>query len=274
MAGEIQDLRETFEEYGIDYSQPGFYNDPNFIAQEQANPEFLKLYGFFVQFRDYDREYLDFVRRTLPRVAEVLHDELKRDGRLRACIDMSLGLTKVLERHSIWCAGVEGAFNADYPDSSIEAKHLWHIDDEAPPQNGRKTPGHVWVLCPPFNIVDLTIKYQPYDEGQEAYLPDFILQEDTRPFTATLRDLCSPGVRNAIVQHGLTQDEYFERTPFAAFTRLMPPLHFKFSNTTLRYIPYSFTASDGQGIEGIHNLRFSGKSLLTVYEERIAPIFA
>ena len=77
-----------------------------------------------------------------------------------------------------------------------------------------------------------------------------------------------------MAQHGVSQDEYFEQITFADFTRWVPPLQFKLSDTTLRYIPYSFTASDAQDVEGIHNLTFSGKSLSAVYNERLAPLFA
>lgn len=270
----LKKLDAVFCQAGIDTSYSGFYNDPAFVRLEEQNPYFLQNYGFFVKYQSYKPKYLDYVRAVVPPVVKILHDELKFDGRLSACVDMSNGMSKVLEQHGIWCAVVAGGFNAKYPDPAIEDRYLWHLNDPSKPFCLGSMPGHVWLFCPPFEVIDITIKYQPYNQGQAEYLPSVVLQEKGTPFTATMRDLCGLAVRKVVAAHGISESQYFEQTLFSHFTKHMRPMQYKIKKTKLRYIPFNFMASDAKGIEGVQNLTFRGKSLHALYLEKLVPILS
>nr|WP_321513830.1 hypothetical protein [uncultured Pseudodesulfovibrio sp.] len=263
-------LKKMFEDTGVDTSTPGFYNDKNFIAQEQNDPSFLQAYGFWVYYRNYSDKYLKKVKSIVPTILSVVQHELVEDGRMGACVDVSQVLSKILERHGIWCVMVEGAFNADYPDdANISEKYLWHFDDPKSLRE-RLPPGHVWLHCPPYQVVDITIKQQPYTEGQSDYLPEIVAQEEVDIFDAKVGDICSPEVRSTIAAMGLTPKVFMTQSGVDGFSELVRPVSFEAEQTTLRYIPISFTASDGE-LENMGNLILSGRNPCQLYTDKVLP---
>lgn len=268
----LEGLQKIFREHKISIKNPGFYNDPAFIVAENADPKFLQTYGFYVLNKKYDDDYLLYVERVLPQIAQVLFTELKNDGRSGACVDMSTCLMKILELHGIWSVAVTGAFNAVFPDPQITERNFWHLDD---PQNPcRPMPGHAWLHCPPYMVVDLTIKLQPYTQGQEKYLTDFVLQKDYNTFSAKLEDLCGPEVCNVVSSLGFTEKKFFDSLGFSHFTQLIKPSTFTINDTIYNYIPFSFIASDPVSLSEMKNLTLSGKTIDDVYQNKIKSIFA
>src|SRR6266511_2359910 len=75
-------LEATFRQLGIDISEPGFYDSPGFMAQEQRDPEFLVRYAEFVNLRRATPEYEAFARSQTVKAAAFLHERLVKDGRL------------------------------------------------------------------------------------------------------------------------------------------------------------------------------------------------
>ena len=267
----LEHLEKTFSEHKININNPGFYNDPAFIAAEQADPRFLQNYGFYVLNRTYDDDYLLYVERILPQIAQILFSELKVDGRLGACGDMSTCLMKILELHGIWSVVVTGAFNAVFPDPQITERYFWHFDD--PEDIFHQIPGHVWLHCPPYMVVDLTIKLQPYKQMQDKYLTDFVLQKDFNNLTAKFEDLCGPEVCKTVLKSGLTEKKYLNLIRFSHFTQLVPSVTFSISDTVYNYIPFSFTVSDAANLCEMKNLTLSGKTIEDVYQNKIKTIF-
>src|SRR4051812_3576612 len=58
-------------------------------------------------------------------------------------------------------------------------------------------PGHVWVVAPPFEIVDIALKTQPYDRGEAGFVPDLLCLENAKRITAGPEDYCSGRVLRA-----------------------------------------------------------------------------
>ena len=265
----LDSLIKTFKENSIDYSYPGFYNDPQFIKKEETDSLFLQKYGLYVKLRKYEDEYLQSVRRIVPQVVEKLYRELELDGRKGACVDMSLSIMKILEKHDIWCVAVAGSMNTIFPVSAnIQNMFFWHFDIH--PQ-GKPVPGHVWCYCPPYEIVDLTIRQQLYECGQENYLPAYILNEHGEPFLETMTEVYSPEYRELLKTQGVKIEQYANQNP--NFRTYMNPLQCTFKNTKNRYIPYSFTFPGAVEIEEMLSMTFSGKSLSEIYQSEIIPIF-
>jgi len=85
-------LEGIFIRYGIDYSLPGFYDDPAFTAQEREDPNFLANYANYVELRPYSPDYLRHTRMIVGRLADYLYAQLKRDGRQNACVGVQAHL--------------------------------------------------------------------------------------------------------------------------------------------------------------------------------------
>ena len=66
-------LVAQFESLGIDYSNPGFYDDPNFLRQEKKDPRFLEKYALYVESKHYEDEYLERAKKSIIICAESLH---------------------------------------------------------------------------------------------------------------------------------------------------------------------------------------------------------
>lgn len=272
----LKDLEEVFRASGIDYAAPGFYNSPSFLAVERDNPDFLRNYGFYVQHRIYGKEYLNSVRAVIPKIAKIFFDELSAIKlRHRRCIDISNTFVKVLELHGIWAFSVEGSLRVDYPPTSgLDRSYWWHFDDLPTLEQKRKMPGHVWVLCPPFQIIDLTLKYQEYKQGEEKYVPDFVLAEEVEYFSASLNDLCSPDYRAYLKSFNVTSKEFLNRTLFSHFSNNMRPATYRYEGAAISYIPFSFTGIEEATIDEIRNITFSGLSVRQLYTKKLLPIFA
>lgn len=167
MTGELSSdpkvLSRLFGNRRISPDQVGFYNDPTFLAAERVDPAFLEFYGAWVRARSRDAAYDGHVRRIVPKIAEIIADEIIRDGQLGVCIDASMMLTKMFEIEGVWCYAAKGSLTVSAPDLG-EPTHFWMIDDEP-------AAGHVWVVAPPFEIVDVTLKGQLWQRGEAALVP-------------------------------------------------------------------------------------------------------
>ena len=146
-------LRREFAGLGIPMDAPGFYDHPAFVAIEKKNPKFLEAYAKFVQSRPIDRTYIAQVRQVVGIVGPMWNEELVLDGRLGACIDLSMVLSRTLESGGVWNYVVKGALTIEFPKNSGYGKtYFWPIDI------AKVAAGHVWVCAPPYSIIDLTIQ--------------------------------------------------------------------------------------------------------------------
>src|SRR5438445_688062 len=91
-------LRAMFEKLGIKWDAPGFYDDERFVEVEAAGYDLLPAYGRFVESQSYDDAYLARCREEVPVIAKLVWEELVRDGRLGACIDIGMILLRCLEQ--------------------------------------------------------------------------------------------------------------------------------------------------------------------------------
>lgn len=147
---DLKVLARLFSNRNISTDQVAFYNSAEFLEAERADPSFLEFYGAWVRARPRDSGYDSHARKVVPRVAQIIADEIIRDGQLGVCIDASMMLTKMLEEEGVWCYAAKGALSISEPRLE-DPTHFWMIDDEP-------AAGHVWVVAPPFEIVDVTLQ--------------------------------------------------------------------------------------------------------------------
>src|SRR5262249_10357555 len=131
----LAELRAFFDRLGIDVSRPGFYDNPIFIKAERRDPRFITKYGQYLEALQFDNAYLNRARQTALRVADYLFEELRKDGRKGACIDVSGTAVRMLEEEGIWNYMVSGAVVVDFPhQSGLRRRYFWplrHPDNPA-----------------------------------------------------------------------------------------------------------------------------------------------
>ncbi len=257
----LADLERIFADLEIDTSKPGFHDHPRFLAVEREDGEFFNTYAAFVHQRAYQPDYLARARAVVPTVARILYEQLVAEGRLGACVDLSMALARILERLGIWSYMVKGALTIEYPKSARLANtHFCPINEAG-------ISGHVWVAAPPFRVIDLTIKRQPYASLRTPiYLPDFVLAEKGGACSPTVYDLCDP-VDGQMPPSGF----HFEVVPhLRPMLRMFPGLEVKHDQTQCRYFTCAPSASN-EALEDINNQTWAGRSAAAIYHELVVP---
>jgi hypothetical protein len=257
------ELESLFSELGIDFRKPGFYDDANFRLRVAENPLFLQTYADYVRSLTFSDVYLLRAREIVSEQVAFLYDRLIRDGRLGACIDLTLTLTRFLERHGIWNYAVSGATSLIFDESTGLARRSF--ETILTPENPAKC-GHVWLYSPPFKIVDLTMRHQVYFDNAPDFIPSPIFAEETEPGTAEIWELVEfpmlekfraengreptlddfPGIRDSISKYGSHK--------------------LVFPQVTINYIHTGIFQSDGSLEEGT-DLCLSGKHRMQLYKE-------
>ena len=264
---DAESLAQEFSRLGISTNSPGFYDHPSFLEREKIQSDFLELYASYVEKRHYELDYLEYSRGVIGKSAEILHKELARDGRLGACIDTSMVLSRILEREGVWNYCAKGALTLEFPSQSgIPNLYLWPVD------KGEFQAAHAWLVAPPFLLVDIAIKYQPYKHDVTEYLPNMVIVEEAQQSRPSEDDLFSPYARAHFqkqgVPRGLLVAKVIPRLP--RFWSVFPPRKIDMGNARIKYTPTGISASD-RPLEEITSLMLSGKTGIEIYRDLIQP---
>lgn len=257
-----------FEESGINTSVPGFYDQDAFKEGEVANPHYLYNYARFVRTREYDQDYLQKAEKIIRVTADILLDELERDGREGACVDLNIAFSRILEREGVWNHFVNGSLVIDGPADRVAG--LYSIDF------GEQVAGHGWLHAPPFDVIDLTLGQQPYPSSVDrTIIPKTILEKTLTPLSLEASDIFSPAKLEEAARSGVPLSaSAFERDPaFAYFVPLFPGNLIKRNGLTFRYNPVAINASS-EPLEGIINYPMNGRTAKEIYEQTIQPRLA
>lgn len=258
-----------FTNRGIPSDAPAFYNYPAFLAAETKDSLFLELYAAWVRVRLRDAAYDEHVRRVVPRMAELIADEIARDGQLGVCIDASMMMTKMLEEEGVWCYAAKGALSIGAP-ALGEPTHFWMIDDEP-------VAGHVWVVAPPFEIVDVALQGQLYQRGEAALLPKTVALETAKRITPEAHEYVSVSVLEREFQRRgpLPTNIHFRLSPeLAKPASYFPSWEVQCGGTTLRYASGGVTVSDGPSLHAIRSRTWNGLLAGELYDQVIRPALA
>ena len=266
--GPIDAIRRDFESEGIVYDAPGFYDHPRFQAIERENPYYLNNYAKLVKNLALKADYLAHAENIIQAAARALENEIAEDGRQRACIDASVSLSRMLDREGVWNYVVKGALTATFPRrTKIPPIYLWPVDYPS------VQAGHVWIVAPPFNIVDVTIKHQPYQNARAARrIPSIVLAKTSRRAVASIEDICSPDVIRAYHHSGIEPDQILRVTlpRLEDFHREFQPLCIRKDGVRLKYTPVGISASEWP-LERITSLQLNDRFAYQIYEEVIKP---
>lgn len=266
-------VERDFLNKDIPINSPGFYNHKNFIKEERKNPEYLSNYARYVQGKSYDNDYIQKAKKEIPIICNELFQELKKDGRKGACVDASVALSKMLEKEGYWNYVVKGALTLKFSEETkIRTKYFWPIDPTNPSPN---MVGHVWLAAPPFNVIDVTVKMQPYKDGEERYLPDMVIEEVMNKCSVEAKDIFSPEAFQEFLRMGIPEKNAIRLTTphIEKFSSVFTPNKLLFKGTEMKYVPVAATAGEEE-LEDIKGLSLNGKYAYAIFEEIVKPQLA
>jgi hypothetical protein len=257
-----------FNSNKIDSSYPGFYDDRRFLELERQNPTLLSNYASFVSQIPFDKDYLGNTEKTIRNIATLLNQELQKDGRQGACIDVSMALGRMLEKEGIWNYQVKGSLVITFPPNThIPKKYFWPVDQ------GNYVAAHAWVVAPPFKIVDITIRQQPYIQNEKNHLPEIILQKETAYSKLELDEIISPPLlplfktqyRNnkAQILNAISPD-------LTRFNLRFKPEIFENNGISYKYSGTGIMAPD-KPFEKATSLQLNGRYGMAIYQDIIKP---
>jgi hypothetical protein len=259
------ELQGTFQHLGIDYSQPGFYDDPAFVDLERSKPLFIESYAEWVLIRERTPEYEAMVRDVVPRLAAIIEARLIRHDWNGACIAIAGALTRMLDRFGIWNIPMSGSASA-YADGN--SRHFTIVDDNE--GDGFDT-GHMWIIAPPYDVIDLTLHYQRWQgDDFQRQIPRQILATGTDVVQARVQDVVAPAVRR---RHERDPNLHFRL--FRDQKRVLetfPARRVISGSTDIRYVPAGVRVPDGP-LEDINLEARAGVPAIRIWQEDVMPAF-
>jgi hypothetical protein len=263
-------ILRDFTEAGIPTDIPGFYDHPAFAEIVSQNPEYLNNYARFVMEQPYSPAYLKHAEATLHTVCDIFHKELVADGRLGACIDMTLVLSRILDKLGVWNFPVFGSLTSTYPaESGIPQGFYWTVDHSI------IDAGHAWLYAPPFTVIDITFGRQYYNPGLERYHPETVFSKESTDVPVNIEDICSSSILMEMDAQGLpwNLEGLFTTHPhFEPFFKMFPRTVVTKDGAEHKFVPVSIGPTEIP-LEEMSELRLCGKFGHEIFEEKIRPLF-
>jgi len=196
---------------------PGCYDDPDFCALEKR-AEAIAFFSYAQHVRGSMNDSPKLVEHVIVTLRAMLNT-----SQLRAnCVRATMLLCKTLERFGVWCCMVHGSVLIYLQG---ELTHTLHALD-APKFRGAFC-GHVWLTCPPFDVVDLTVMHQHQASDAQAHvescMPEIVLGRGLPAFTPTRDELTGDSLQPSIF--------------WREVARIVPPCSFRERDLEVRYVP-------------------------------------
>jgi len=262
-----EELAEDFRCRGISFDLPGFCDDPSFFEVERGDPHYLNHYAAFVAKRPYEPNYLARAKVIIDNAVSLLHKELVEHGRLGACVEISEILFRILEQEKVWSCCIKGSLTITFPrKSGIGTRYFWSVD------HGNFAACHAWLCAPPYAVVDISVKQQPYQGKLEKYIPDRILTTNTRPVIVDVEDIVSPTSRMELSAYGVPPHQHLSEVAplipdiFDSFPAIAVP---GLQGASLKYSPVAIHAPEDK-LPDMKNMIFRGQTPWQLYHSRFA----
>jgi hypothetical protein len=259
--------------YGVDTSQFGFYDQPNFLARERQDSALLEQYAKWVLLRPRDDAYDRHVRDVAPRLSNIVVSALEADGYERGCVFAAGMLTRMLDRLGVWSFAVAGS-------TTLEVKNhdLWrglHIFDD-PDFPGAEL-GHVWVVAPPYRIIDTSISLQSWTgDSMRDFVPRYLLVEaGAVTVNPTADSVVSAKVRARYAREEGRADPQLQHRLYPRlrhFGRDFPALETTVGELRIRYVPVAIRQTDVP-LELINSEGTAGRPAIDIWRDEVAPAF-
>lgn len=213
---------------------PGCYDDPAFLAMEQADPTVLEDYAAHVLERPQGTDDQIFVRKVIERAAARIIEHLPKDQLQRRCVEVGNLLLKGLEQHGVWAVMLAGSVRYVFAGSTgLAARYTWAFDD---PDFPGAFVGHAWLAVPPYGVVDCTAHFQAWDKARSSAIPSPIIEKGIP---------VQPEEKISIATHWRGKVPRAEVSRLRSFWQRFPPLEVKLPRVTITYQPHAIKVPDG-----------------------------
>lgn len=215
-----QQLETWFTQRGMEPSTPGLHDTPAFLQAEQGDRRALDHVARLVEARNYTADELCEAEHKIRVAAQAIADRVARDERQGLCVVASGVLSRMLDELGVWNYTAKSNLTIHFPHSvSPEPRYFYTID------HGQFVAPHAIVVAPPFTVVDVTVKYQFYDEdAMGKWLPPMVMTKEMHPCRVKNNELVSPSARAELRRHGLTVERYLaqEKSDMLELMRHLP----------------------------------------------------
>ena len=221
---------------------PGFYDNPNFMAIEMRDPEFLNCYASFVKKQHYTEEYIAKSKGIIRLVMSHLNSELVKEKSTGRCVEVSMIISRILEKFGVWNFIVKGSLTVSLPEKyKIPNQYHWSVSKSA-----YFDAGHAWVVAPPFTVIDLTVKHQPYTYNAASYMPDFILADNIQKDKLVPEDIIEPELLIIPRLRRLSNAAIFKQfiPKLVDFSKVFEPERLRVDDVDFKYTPVAIGAPD------------------------------
>ncbi len=264
--GRASELEDRFRRLGIDFSRPGFYDTPEFLAEEPEDRRFLETYAEWVMSRPRAADEDAKVRDIVPRLAHIVNARLTRHDWIGGCVAVTGMVSRMLDRMGVWNITFKGSATITNIENA-ETRHFAIIDES---QGAGYQPGHMWLAVPPYDVVDMTLRFQHWerDPFREAILP-VLLSEKAEVVQARLEDLVAPNVRRRCQDPNLHNKSLPDQR---RFSRIFPARRFTAGDCEFRLVPSGISMTDVP-LERINIHGSQGAPAIEIWREDVAPAF-
>jgi hypothetical protein len=265
-------LARIFSKRSINTSEIAFYNSEEFLKAEKNNPDILELYACHVDQMVCSAEQLAHNASCIETLCKILHDFIVRDDQVGTCVDLSGMVSKFLEAYGVWNYCISGSMNFHNPALQVEGNttYFWTFDttDRA---------GHVWVVAPPYAIIDLSARSQPFTSNEQDFIPDYILQKSGSVVNAITKDHVSPEIQMMYLgmNTNISGKAYYALDlNVKKFDEYFPSYEFMVRETKFRYLCAGTTMTDAMSIEDLRGRKWRNKYPAEIFEEIVRPQMA
>jgi hypothetical protein len=215
------------------------------MAAERNDPRFLENYAEWVKLWARSAEYDDYVRHIVPPLAQMVFAEVKAHGQQGLGVDASNLLSRSLDRLGVWNYIAIGGFNVGLTAFPDLGRRYFSVFDELVKSEGKQ--GHVWVVAPPFQIVDVAIKVQGWIPEFERATPDFLASEKCEHIHMNVEDMVASEYSLQLAQQNSGQvpaDLHLQLQPYLRdFERAFPGVAVQTEHIQARYLPTGIGAA-------------------------------
>lgn len=258
-------LRTYFEKLGIDCTKPGFCDDPAFLALEQKNPRILERYAHLIETQTYSEEYLSDAERKIQAVADAMETALEADGNQSLCIQASGTIGRMLDHLGLWNYQAKSTLTINFATRhGIRPVYFWALDE------GQFLSPHSIVVAPPFGVIDVSFRHQPYSKDvKRELLPRMVLSKDFQKTKYTADDLAIPELRLALKAHGIPFMQFLmsQRPQMVEVMDSLPTRTMKREDVSLKYVVIAVGGME-ETLPGL-TWKFAGRTPMQIFEQEV-----
>lgn len=225
-----------FQNLGIDnVSEVHFCDNPRFVELSEKRPLYNEEFAAYINEQTYSKAYLERAETTIPIIVHTLWQELVSDGALNACARISLQLYRMLQEAGFWCYMMRGSLTIHI--NTNKKYEFYGLSLNSENTDTDKIAGHVWVVAPPFKLIDISVKQQEHLSTNPNISP-YLLLKELSYCNYNLEDIVSPALLEKCKQDGWgIKDLYCDREGWDFFSKHFRPFNIHKNNIEFHYTP-------------------------------------